>query len=184
MTTKFFDLMIDTETMGIGDTAALLSIGAVFFDMQTCTLGPTFQRTIHLATAMRDGGTVDASTVLWWLGQGEKARNGVRFGGQDIRIVLADFSDFIVQTCRTADVRPWGNSASFDLPKIGTAYDRIDMARPWHWVNERDFRSVRHMYPSVAYDPKEKGDDAHEALADAVFQARHLFAIKNRNQPS
>lgn len=49
-------------------------------------------------------------------------------------------------------------------------------------VNERDFRTIRFQYPSVTYDPKEKGDDAHEALADAVFQAKHLFAIKNRNK--
>lgn len=180
--TQFYDLMVDVECLGKSETAALLSIGAVFFDLNTCTLGPTFQRAIHLATAMRDGGTVDAGTILWWMGQGEKARNGVRFGGQDIRTVLSDFSDFIGQTCRTADVRPWGNSAAFDLPKIRTAYERIGATTPWHWVNERDFRTARAMHPAIIYDPKEKGDDAHEALADAVFQAQHLFKIKNRNK--
>ena len=180
--TKFFDLMVDVECLGKTENAALLSIGAVFFDLHTCTLGPTFQRTIHLATSMRDGGEVDAGTILWWLGQGEKARNSVRFGGQDIRVVLADFGTFIAETCRHEDVRIFGNSASFDMPKIRTAYERIGQPVPWHWLNERCFRTIRFQYPSVVYDPKDKGDDAHEALADAIFQCQHLFKIKNRNK--
>ena len=30
----------------------------------------------------------------------------------------------------------------------------------------------------VMVDVKSKGDEAHNALADAIFQAQHLFAIK------
>lgn len=37
------------------------------------------------------------------------------------------------------------------------------------------------MYPQVEYNPDDKGVDAHNALADAIFQVRHLFKIKNRN---
>ena len=88
MTTQFFDLMIDTETAGLPPTGALLSIGAVFFDIKTQTLGPTFLRTINRATAVRDGGTLTPSTILWWLGQSDEARKGVRFGRLDIRVVL------------------------------------------------------------------------------------------------
>ncbi|MBH0040757.1 3'-5' exonuclease [Pseudoalteromonas sp. SWN166] len=106
MTTQFFDLMIDTETAGLPPTGALMSIGAVFFDMKTQTLGPTFLRTVHLATSVRDGGTIDPSAFLWWLGQSDEARHGVRFNGQDIRKVLQDFSDWIKETCRHEDVRP------------------------------------------------------------------------------
>lgn len=179
---QFFDLMIDVECAGKGETGALMAIGAAFFDLGTCTVGPTFCRTIHLATAVRDGGTMDAGTILWWLGQGEKARDSVRFGGQDIRVVLQDFSDWIAATQRHADVRPWGNSNAFDLPKVATAYERAGMTVPWFWTNERDFRTVRHLYPTVEYDPSQKGDDAHNALADALFQINHLFAIKKRNR--
>lgn len=174
--------MIDTETAGKGPNGALLSIGAVFFNAQTCTLGPTFVRTIHLATAVRDGGVIDPSTFIWWLGQSDAARDAVRFGGQDIRVVLTEFSAWIAETCRVEDVRPWGNSAAFDLTKIGSAYQRADMQEPWYFTNERCFRTVRNMFPQVEYDPSEKGEGAHNALADAVFQAEHLFKIKRRNQ--
>lgn len=181
-TPKFFDLMVDIECMGLPPSGALLSIGAVFFDLHTQTLGPTFLRTVNLATAVRDGGTMTPSTVIWWLGQSDEARKGVRFGGQDVRTVLADFSTWIEETCRHEDVRPWGNSAGFDLTIVSGAYQRAGMPTPWYWTQERCFRTVRNLYPQVAYNPEEKGTGAHNALADAEFQARHLFAIKTRNQ--
>lgn len=176
------DLMLDTETAGLPPTGALLSIGACFFDMTTCTIGPTFLRTIHLATAVRDGGTMDASTILWWLGQSEAARNGVRFNGVEIRQVLQEFSDFIAEHSTHSDVRPWGNSTTFDLTIVAGAYQRAGMKAPWYFTNERDFRTVRNLYKAVVYDPADKGDGAHNALADARFQCEHLFKIKNRNK--
>ena len=182
MTTQFFDCMIDVESMGKGADAALVALGAAFFDIRTQTIGPTFLRTINLATAVRDGGTMDPSTVIFWLRQGDAARHSVAYNGQDIRKVLQDFSDWIKETCRHEDVRPYGNSNSFDLPKIETAMERIGMKTPWHFINVRCFRTMRAMYPSVEYNPAEKGDGAHNALADAEFQVRHLFAIANRNK--
>lgn len=183
MTTKFFDLMIDVECLGKHEDAALVALGAAFFDLRSQTMGPTFLRTIHLATAVRDGGTIDPGTVLWWLGQSQEARDGIRFNGQDIRKVLGDFSDWIAETCRHEDVRPYGNSNSFDLPKIETAMRRIGMQVPWHFINVRCFRTMRAMYPGVEYSPSEKGDGAHNALTDAQFQINHLFKIANRNKP-
>ena len=179
---KYEDLMIDTETMGMPPDGALLSIGAVFFDLQTCKLGPTFNQTINLATAVRDGGTLNPSTIMWWLGQLQEARDAVRFSAFDIRSVLTDFSEFIAEHSSHKSVRPWGNSSTFDLTVVGTAYKRSGITQPWHYLNERDFRTVRNMYPQVEYDPESKGKGAHNALADAVFQSEHLFKIKNRNK--
>lgn len=176
---QFEDLMIDVECMGGPPDGALMQIGAVFFDMQACTLGPRFQQNIHLATSVREGGQMDAGTVLWWLGQSDEARK-VRFGGQDIKDVLREFKLWVAGACRFEDVRPWGNSASFDLSIVGGAYKRLGLEAPWYWTNERCFRTVRSRYPSVEYNPDEKGDMAHEALTDAIFQAEHLFKIKRR----
>ena len=182
MTTKFFQLMCDVESMGKKSDAAVVSIGAVFFDLDTCTLGPTFLQTIHLGSAVSAGGTMDPGTVLWWLGQSDEARKGIRFGGRAINVVLQEFSSWISETCRHADVRPWGNSDFFDIQKLESAYERCEITQPWFWTNCRDFRTVRNMNPQVEYDFKSKGDDAHNALHDAIFQAEHLFAIKRSKQ--
>lgn len=174
----FFDLMVDTETMSTQPDAALLSIGAVFFDLRSETLGPTFCRTIHLGSSAAAGGRIDASTVLWWLRQGDEARKAVAYNGEPIEVVLRDFALWVQETCRVEDCRPWGNSAAFDLTIIRTAYERLGLKAPWLWWNERDFRTVNNMHPNVEYALEEKGEGAHNALTDAIFQAEHLFKIK------
>ena len=180
--TQFFDCMVDVEAAGLPPTGALMSIGACFFDLHTQTIGPTFNRTIHLASSVKHGGTMDASTVLWWLRQDPKAQKAVAYGGEPLDLVLGDFSKWIAEHCRHEDVRPWGNGASFDLTIVGGAYKRADIKAPWYWTNERDFRTVRNLYSAVEYNPAEKGDGAHNALQDAKFQVEHLWKIANRNK--
>ena len=178
----WFDLMCDLETMGTPPDGAIVSIGACFFNLEDCTIGPTFNRVINLATAVRDGATLNPSTIMWWLGQSDEARKSILYSTEEIRTVLTDFATFIAQHSRVQDVRPWGNSNSFDLTLLATSYERADIRVPWSPFRERDFRTVRNMYPSVEYNPDEKGDGAHNALTDAIFQANHLFKIKNRNK--
>lgn len=175
---QFEDLMCDTEALGLPPTGALVSIGARFFDLKTETLGPSFQRTIHLASSVAHGGTIDAGTCLFWLRQSDEARKGIAYNGEPIDLVLQDFSNWIKQTCRHEDVRVWANSPAFDCVIVGGAYDRLGMPRPWHFSKERDFRTARALYPMVEYNVEEKGDGAHTALADADFQIAHLLKIK------
>lgn len=179
---KWADAMLDLETMGLPPTGAVISIGACFFDLEKCEIGPTFLRTVNLATAVRDGGTIDAATVIWWLGQSQSARDGVRFSGIDIRTALQEFSDFISEHSDVKSVRIYGNGSSFDLTLLNGAYRRAGLKTPWSPWGERCFRTIRNLYPSVIYDPAEKGDGAHNALEDARFQSEHLFKIKNRNK--
>lgn len=179
---KYEDLMLDLETMGMAPSGAIIGMGACFFDLKTCTVGPTFYRAVNLATAVRDGGTLNPSTIMWWMGQSQEAREAVRFSATDIRSVLIEFSDFVAEHSSAKAVRPYGNASGFDLTILGGAYERVGMKSPWHYLNERCFRTIRCMYPAVEYNPDDKGTGAHNALADAIFQAMHLFKIKNRNQ--
>jgi len=180
--TTWTDLQIDLETAGLPPDGAVMSIGAVFFDLDTCTLGPKFSCTINLATAVRDGGTMNPGTFIWWLGQSQAARDSVRFSGDDIRTVLTDFAAFIAEHSRVQDVRPWGNGASFDLTILNSAYQRAGIKTPWSPFRERCFRTVRNLYPAIEYNTDDKGEGAHNALEDAIFQAKHLLKIKNRNK--
>ena len=69
-------VMLDLETMGNGPRAAIVSIGAVFFDPLTGELGAEFEAAIDLRSSAKSG-EIDPDTVLWWLGQGEEARAGL-----------------------------------------------------------------------------------------------------------
>jgi len=178
MTPQYFDLMIDLETMGLPPDGPIISIGAVFFDIHTETIGPKFSRTIHLGSSVAAGGKMEASTVIWWLLESDEARRGVAYGGEPVDTVLQEFSNWLCEHCRVEDVRPWGNGSSFDLTILHGTFKRLGMPTPWKFYNERCFRTVRNMHPNVPFDPSKKGTGAHNALVDAEFQARHLFAIK------
>lgn len=176
------DCQIDLETMGLPPNGAIVSIGACFFDLDRCEIGPTFKRNIHLATAVRDGGVIEPSTLLWWLSQSDEARKSILLDTYDIRVVLQEFSDWIAMHSRHQDVRVWGNGSDFDITLLNTAYRAAGIRAPWSPFKVRCFRTVRNMYPSVVYDPEQKGDGAHNALTDAIFQAQHMFKIKNRKR--
>lgn len=174
--TEFCDVMIDLETMGCGADAAILSIGAVAFNLQTLTKGTTFYRTVNLATSVKRGGTMDPGTVVWWLGQSEEARRAVRQNTYPEGAALEDFTRFCNALCPSADLRPWGNSVSFDVTILGSAYARHKLDAPWRWWNERCFRTIRAQFPSV--EPDERQGVHHNALDDAMSQVLHLFKIK------
>jgi len=169
------DLMLDSETLGIGPDGALVSIGAVFFDEDAGTLGDTFYRNINLATAVRDGGVMDPGTVMWWLGQDDAARNAIRFNGEDIRVALAAFKSFIESRVRVDEVRVWGCSPTFDCQKIDRAMARAGLKTPWKYFLERDYRTIRERNLSVEQDVR---TGLHNALDDAIFQAKHLMKIR------
>lgn len=169
------DLMLDTESAGTGPDGALMAIGAVFFDESTGQLGPTFYRNIHLATAVNAGGEMDASTVLWWLGQPDEVRNAVRFSAEPIGDVLRDFAAFCEQHGPgLKDLRVWGCSPTFDCQKVERAMWRLGRQAPWLYFNERCYRTVRERAHSVPLDER---SNLHNALEDAKFQAMHLIKI-------
>lgn len=179
---KYTDLSIDLETMGMPPAGAVIGLGACFFDLQTSAVGPTFYRAVNLATAVKAGMTLEPSTIMWWLGQSQEAREAVRFSTSALETALTEFSEFVAEHSRVQDVRPWGNASSFDLTILGSAYKLTGIKQPWYFTNERCFRTVRCMYPDVEYNPEDKGAGAHNAREDAIFQAKHLMKIKNRNK--
>jgi hypothetical protein len=176
------ELMLDLESMGLPPNGAIVSVGACFFDLERGEIGPTFKKNIHLATAVRDGGVIEPGTIMWWLRQGDEARMSILNDTYDVRQVLQEFSDWIAEHSSFKAVRPYGNGAAFDLTLLNSAYRRSGIATPWTFFNERCFRTVRNIYPQVEYNPDDKGDGAHDALVDAIFQAKHLIKIKHRNR--
>lgn len=172
------DLMFDVETMGLSTKAALVGIGAVFFNEET-GLGLEFYRAIHLTTAVDRGGEMDPGTVTWWLGQTDAARNAIRFSTYHIDEALQDLSNFITTNCNARDVRVWGCSPTFDCEKISTAMTRSGIAVPWSYFNERCYRTVRERSKSVLMDER---TGLHNALEDAKYQALHLVKIRKAHR--
>jgi len=170
--------MIDIETMGTSTEAAIVAIGAVLFDPETEQLGDTYYAKVDLADAVKDGGKIDAATVLWWLKQGDAARDELTGAGRvDIDIALAGLYVFIEDNTDKDALQVWANGASFDLPILTTAFPRSGYIHgPWKFYQERCYRTLKNIRPDIkAVAPA--GNVKHNALDDAKAQALHAIAL-------
>lgn len=154
-------VMVDIETLGLDRGAAILSIGAVKFDIEE--IGDTFEASISRESCEAAGLTVDEGTLEWWQDQSDAARE-VLDGGDDLEDVLQDFTLW----AGGAD-EVWANSPSFDCEMLIEAGKAVGVPMPWEFYEERDVRTVKSLpvAPELEHDGVE-----HDALDDAIHQAR------------
>lgn len=172
-------IMIDIETLGKGPRAAIAELGAVEFDPYGQGLGRELYHRVDLRSSVAAGGVMDAETVIWWLSQDDAARSEITADNNvPLHYALYELREMIVGA-NLSDDDPivWANGASFDFPILASAYGAINMAAPWKFYNERDWRTVRKIGPRVEF---ERSGTHHNALDDARHQALHLQLVLKR----
>lgn len=182
---KRSDVMIDLETMGTNTCAPIVSIGAVFFSPESEELGPTFYVPVNLRSSMLNGGIADGDTILWWLKQSKEARAAICTNDAlDIKDALFELSHFITcHVCNLKKLKVWGNGATFDNVILRGAYERVGLACPWEYFNDQDVRTIVNLGQFIGFNPKKDmpfDGERHNALADAIHQAKYVSAIFSR----
>lgn len=164
MAKNYEHTMLDLETLGTKPGCAILSIGAVEFDIETGNTGREFYQKVNLRSCIDAGLDIDPDTLLWWMNQDESARQV--FNNEylaSLRDALKYFSDFC-----NPNTQIWGNSASFDCGILSEVYNKTSIPIPWKFYNERDVRTL------VSFDPKIKKDMVFEGVKhNAVDDCRH-----------
>lgn len=173
------DVMIDLETMGTGPRAAIVAIGAVEFDPEAGTCGERFQLAVDLGNAVAMGGEMDASTVLWWMQQGDDARAAFSRGGVPLSQALVAFTAWLASRGVPDSLRMWGNGAGFDNVILASAYKAAGLQQPWRHWNDRCYRTVKAMHPHIKL---QRIGTHHDAADDAESQARHLLDMLSPRQ--
>lgn len=168
------NIMLDLETMGNNPNAAICSIGAIEFDIEKQELGKEFYVAISLEDSLRYKGIVDASTILWWMGQEERARNDIITGKEYLQNALIDFEMYLCSLGNLSEHKIWGNGSDFDNVILASAYRNNGYTIPWRFWNNRCYRTVKNLYPDI---PIERIGTYHNALDDAKSQALHLMKI-------
>lgn len=177
------NVMLDIETLGTSKNAAIISIGAVFFNPATGELGNEFYKTIRQDSCETIGLEVDASTLKWWSEQSEEARAVLNCqNATHLVFALQEFNRWILDNAiATKHVEIWGNGASFDCGIVDNAYRRCVINLPWRYANERDVRTIVALGRELLQiDPKYAFPfigTAHNALADAKHQATYVSHI-------
>lgn len=171
-------VMLDIETLGNKTNSVILSIGACYFNPETSEIGDTFHQHINAEDCVESGLDMNASTVLWWMGQSKDAQSKITEGQENaipLFDVLSDLSEFI-----DGDAQVWGNGATFDNAIVNNAYEKKGLTKPWKFWNDRDVRTIVELGQAVGFDPKRDmpfDGVKHDALSDAIHQAKYVSAI-------
>jgi len=175
------DLMIDLETMGNKSYAAIIQIGACFFDQMTGEIGRKYSINIDLQSALDRGLRVNGDTIYWWLQQSEDARKSIlpmvngEIVSHDIVVALSTFMAFVTAE-KTDDFvgaeRVWSHSG-FDYNLLQDAFEVCKLPWPFHYRAPKDIRTLTYC---ADIDPKSYKSDGleHNALDDAIFQVRYV----------
>ena len=165
------NVMLDLETMGLGPTAAIIALGAVRFT--TAGVVDSYYRVVDLQSSVDLGLTMDASTVVLWLGQSGPAREAIRRKGTPILEVLENFAGWLEVDPGAPHI--WGNGAAFDNVVLANAYRLAGQKPPWSYKHDRCYRTIAAMAPEIE---RVTLGTAHNALDDARSQAEHLITIQ------
>ncbi|EPY4307396.1 3'-5' exonuclease [Klebsiella quasipneumoniae] len=182
----YVHVMVDLETMGKKHNASIVAIGAVVFDPATGSIGESFYKVVCLESSVNWGAVIDPSTVIWWLKQSSEARSAiVNDDAIPLLDVLLQFREFVSDNVAggSKKAQVWGNGASFDNSILRSSYDCIAEDYPWEYWNDRDVRTMVELGQAIGFDPKTTipfEGDRHNALADAIHQARYVSAIWQR----
>ncbi|EJQ3467233.1 3'-5' exoribonuclease [Escherichia coli] len=177
-------LMIDIETMGKNPNAAIISIGAIFFDPQTGDMGPEFSKTIDLDTA---GGVIDRDVIKWWLKQSREAQSAILTDEIPLDDALLQLREFIAENSGEFFVQVWGNGANFDNTILRRSYERQGIPCPWRYYNDRDVRTIVELGKAIDFDARTAipfEGERHNALDDARYQAKYVSVIWQKLIPS
>lgn len=177
------DIMLDVETLGKGSNAAVIAIGAVAFNMNEGIIGDSYYASIDPEEASVFG-SVDMSTITWWMDQSEEARKAI-FNNEENLNVWRAVNGFRlwIEKLRESDseLYLWGNGSSFDNVVTKNFCQQRGATWPFKYNEDMDVRTlVRIGREILGIDPKNESEFLgvkHNALDDAIHQAKYCMTI-------
>ncbi len=177
-------LMIDLETLGTGDNAAIVQMAAVIFDPHAGPTGtytlPGLEFNAHIELDDPNIGVLDAPCVHWWMQQSQVARDRV-FGLQiENRVPL---STALMQLMHWTDVHcdgeeldgVWSHLA-FDWRLLVQAAKRCNV----RWFSRRlgcDYGTLKRLGQSLGIEEPLFVGVPHDAVDDAFHQSTYAALI-------
>jgi len=162
-------LMIDIETASTRSDALVLSVGICEFHPYNASYNRSVatHHRITITEQMLQGRHVDQDTCKWWRKQNLKAKNNT--WSEDGRRQVAELWDYLIDVIEDPKTtRIWANGVDFDLVVLRSLFEDFYLECPWHFKNQRCMRTLRDL---PGYKPGPKPENAHDALADAIYQA-------------
>ena len=164
--------MVDIETLSTRITARIMQVAVVVFNAQ----GIIDQKMWVLDQARQPSRHVDIGTLLFWLNTNpERLRTLLSPGGA---VGVEDFhSDLVAMRDKYSPEGWWAHSPSFDLVLLEDLFKWCKLISPWAFRQALDTRTLSYLADAkmIKADPK----DQHDALSDALAQARWVINVVN-----
>lgn len=166
-------IMIDLETLGSTNQAAIIQIGACFFDPQTAEIGAEFKKNITFQSSIDAGLKLDGSTLSWWMKQSDAARASVTADAVGIADALHEFQTWVKDNETPGHPAKVWSHATFDFVILQSAFAKTATPFPFRYKLARDIRTLTDL---ADYDPfVDKRDGTHhDALEDCRYQVRYV----------
>ena len=168
-------VMLDIETFGKSNEAAIVAIGAVKFTPEHQHIGERFYVVVNPRSA-ECFGKMDADTVLWWMSKERTAARETMLATDMVDLPSA-LEAFAMWYGSDDKLPIWGNGATFDNVVVKNAYEKCGMELPWSYNADRCYRTIRALGHDV---PFTSVGTYHNAVDDATTQALHLMKIARR----
>lgn len=177
---KWPALMLDCETLSTRPNALILQLAALPFDPdaphgEPCHGTAAYDVYLDWTQCEIEAKACDADigTVRWWLETpSDEARFRLTHGVPRLDAMKAadELVCFINENLmKGADV--WSYGATADIVWVRHFLRIAGYPDPWSYRSERCLRTVRALYPGL---PARRPETPHDALSDAVAQARWL----------
>lgn len=172
-------LSIDIETLGTLVDSQILSIGAAIFNLKTGKIGNTLYIPIKIDMNKHINATL--GTITFWTQQAinnPKALKGL-FNNQSTNTVGILGALHKIQSFHNIN-KPktvWANSPKFDTSMLEYQFQQHDIKVPWGFNSDRCMRTLR-----MFAGPLDIGFEGveHNALSDAIWQAKYISAACNK----
>jgi len=160
--------MLDLETIDTTSNAAILSIGAVQFDLATGKTGETFYRNVELQSCLNAGLTMSVETLYWWLGQSKEAGAALQENRFSLKTVCIQLTDWFEETFENISITElWANGPDFDCVILTNAFKAVYMQFPIrHW----QYRNLRNEVARAKNFEVLRIGNHHNALDDCFSQ--------------
>lgn len=169
--------MIDFETLGAGTNACIVQVGACYFDENG--INSTLKINFDAEDCQRNGAVIDANTVFWWLNQESEARKSIIKEPCALEFhALLKLNSFL----KPAD-EIWSH-ATFDFVIITEALKRRNIKPDFSFRVARDIRTLTALCPNFDRNSVQREGTHHDALDDAIYQAKYVTAMLSMLKPS
>lgn len=170
------NLMLDTETLGVGGPCVILSCAVVPFDLDGTKIydDQIFYDRINPQHSINEGFKQRQATLDFWNRQPVAIRKREFGGTKTIREFCQSLEDYLNSVRkRWKTYQVWCTASKLDFGGLYNLYDHVGMSYPIPYTAERDARTIRALTKGVC----DKHDFAvvdHHPVEDCKVQIREL----------